>query len=86
MELFIFARFHASEGQEEGIAAALREVVGPTRQEQGCLAIAAYRSTQDPSLFYIHSHWVDESTRTGSMKRRFRRTPACPTRCASSNG
>ena len=61
MELFIFARFHASEGCEDAVAAAIRDVGGPTREEPGCLSIAAYRSTADPSLFYIHSRWIDEA-------------------------
>ena len=61
MELFIFARFHASEGQDSAVAAALREVVGPTREEPGCRAIEAYRSTRDARLFYIHSRWIDEA-------------------------
>jgi quinol monooxygenase YgiN len=60
MELFIFARFHASEGKEEAVAAALRDVVGPSREEAGCLAISAYRCIRDPRLFYIHSRWSDE--------------------------
>jgi len=62
MELTIFARFHARKGQEDAVAAALREIVGPTRAEPGCLAIEAYRSTADPGLFYIHSRWIDEAT------------------------
>ena len=61
MELFIFARFHARQGQEDEVAAAIREVNGPTRAEPGCLAIGAYRSTRDPRLFWIHSRWVDEA-------------------------
>ncbi len=61
MELFVFARFHACEGQDAAVAAALREVVGPTRQEPGCVAIEAYRSTGDQRLFYIHSRWADEA-------------------------
>jgi quinol monooxygenase YgiN len=61
MELLIFARFHAREGQEEAVAAAIREVVPPTRAEPGCGAIAAYRSTHDPRLHCIHSRWVDEA-------------------------
>jgi quinol monooxygenase YgiN len=61
MELFIFARFHALEGQNAAVAAALRETVEPSRQEAGCLAINAFRSTRDPRLFYIHSRWVDEA-------------------------
>jgi quinol monooxygenase YgiN len=61
MELFIFARFHARESQDPAVADALRDVIGPTREEPGCLAIDAYRSTRDPSLFYIHSRWIDEA-------------------------
>jgi quinol monooxygenase YgiN len=61
MELFIFARFHAREGQEGAVAAALREVVVPSREETGCLNIHAFRSTRDPQFFYIHSRWKDEA-------------------------
>lgn len=59
MELFIFARFHARESQDHAVAAALHDVIGATREEPGCLAIGAYRSTRDPRLFYIHSRWID---------------------------
>jgi quinol monooxygenase YgiN len=61
MELFIFARFHACEGQEAAVAAVLHDTVGPSREEPGCLEINAYRSTRHPRLFYIHSRWVDEA-------------------------
>ena len=61
MELFIFARFQARAGAADDLAAALREVVGPTSREAGCLAIGAFRSTSDPALFYIHSRWVEEA-------------------------
>ncbi len=61
MEIFIFARFHAREGQADAVAAALRAVVRPTRGEPGCRAIAAFRSTHDPRLFFIHSRWTNEA-------------------------
>jgi quinol monooxygenase YgiN len=61
MELFIFARFHASEGREDALAATLRDTVGPTRAEPGCLAAEVFRSTRDRRLFYIHSRWIDEA-------------------------
>jgi quinol monooxygenase YgiN len=61
MELFIFVRFHAREGQQEAVAAALREIVSPTREEPGCIEIAACRSVRDPRLFWIHSRWIDEA-------------------------
>jgi quinol monooxygenase YgiN len=61
MELFIFARFHARDGQQDAVAAALRDVVGPTRLEPGCHSIEAFGSTREPRLFYIHSRWADEA-------------------------
>jgi quinol monooxygenase YgiN len=61
MELFIFARFHARAGEETNVAAALRDVLGPSRAEAGCIAIDAFASTRDPRLFYIHSRWIDEA-------------------------
>jgi quinol monooxygenase YgiN len=61
MELFIFARFHARPGKESAVAAALLEVVSPSREEPGCLSIHAFRSVRDPQLFYIHSRWKDEA-------------------------
>ena len=61
MELFIFGRFHAREGQEGAVAAALRDVLGPSREEPGCLAIQHFRSIRDPRLFYVHSRWTDEA-------------------------
>jgi quinol monooxygenase YgiN len=61
MDLFIFARFHARDGQQDAVASALRDVVPPTRTEPGCRAIDAYRSTSDSRLYYIHSRWVDEA-------------------------
>jgi quinol monooxygenase YgiN len=61
MELVIFGRFHARLGQEEAVAAAIREVIVPTSGEAGCVAVNAYRSVRDPRLFYIHSRWRDEA-------------------------
>jgi quinol monooxygenase YgiN len=60
MELYIFARYHAGVGNEAAVADALADVVGPTRAEEGCLDIHAFRSIRDPRLFYIHSRWTDE--------------------------
>lgn len=59
MDLYIFARFHVREGQEAAAESALRDVVPPTRAEAGCVRCHVFRSTRDPRLFYIHSHWRD---------------------------
>ncbi len=59
--LTIFGRFHAREGCEAALAAAIAEVVPPTRAEPGCLAIAGFADLRDPRLFFIHSRWPDEA-------------------------
>ena len=60
MEIYIFGRFHAIAGNETPVADAITAVLGPTRQEPGCLSIQAFRSIRDPQLFYIHSSWTSE--------------------------
>jgi quinol monooxygenase YgiN len=59
--LTIFGRFHAREGCEAQVSAAIAEVVPPTRAEAGCLGIEGYADTRDPRLFFIHSTWPDEA-------------------------
>jgi quinol monooxygenase YgiN len=59
--LYIFARFHARPGQEAAVAEAMREGLGPAREEPGCVSIHHFRSIRDPRLFYIHSVWKDEA-------------------------
>ena len=61
MELFVFARFHAREGQEDAVAALMRNQLSPVRAEPGCVAIDAFRSTRDARLFYFHSRWINEA-------------------------
>jgi quinol monooxygenase YgiN len=61
MEMFIFGRFHARPGHESAVAEALLDVLGPSREEPGCVSIHAFRSVRDPQLFYIHSRWKDEA-------------------------
>ena len=61
VELFIFARFHSRPGQEDAVAEALQDVLGPSREEADCLSIHAFRSIRDPGHFYIHSRWTNEA-------------------------
>lgn len=60
MELYIFGRFHAGSGYEAAVAEAINNILGPTRDEPGCLDIHAFRSTRDARLFFIHSRWVSQ--------------------------
>ena len=60
-EFFVFTRCYAKEGQPHSLATTIQEVLGPTRQEPGCLSIEAFASRQDQRLFHIHSRWKDEA-------------------------
>jgi quinol monooxygenase YgiN len=59
MEIVIFGRFHARDGHEAEVEAALRDVREPTRAEPGCLELHLYRSVRDPRLLYVHSRFRD---------------------------
>jgi len=59
MELCIIGQFHAQPGHERAVEAAICKVIPRSRSEATCLAINAYRSNRDPSLFFIYSRWRD---------------------------
>ena len=61
MEQYVFVRLHAREGEEKAVEEVLREVMGPSREEVGCVSFHLFRSMRDPRLFYIHSRWRDEA-------------------------
>ena len=53
--------FTQRKGSKDAVAAALRDVLGPTRDEPGCRTIQHFRCIRNPRLFYVHSRWVDEA-------------------------
>jgi quinol monooxygenase YgiN len=61
VEQYTFVRLHARAGEESAVEQALREVMGPSRKEAGCLSLHLFRSRGDRRLFYIHSRWKDEA-------------------------
>jgi quinol monooxygenase YgiN len=61
MQLVIFARFRARDGEEDAVANELREVVPRVRGEPGCISIETFRAVSDTRLFFLHSRWIDEA-------------------------
>lgn len=55
-----FVRFEPQPGKEAAFRDEMLRVVEPTRGEIGCLAIRAFESIRQPTVFTIHSEWVDE--------------------------
>ena len=41
----------------DSIAAAMEELVEPTRAEPGCLTYEFYRDLEDPAVFICFEHW-----------------------------
>jgi quinol monooxygenase YgiN len=54
-------RFEPQPGKEAKFRDALLAVVGPTREEPGCLKIRVFESIGEPARFAIHSEWMDEA-------------------------
>ena len=61
MEQYVFVRLLAKAGNESAVEEFLREVMGPSREEPGCLSFHLFRSMRERRLFYIHSKWADEA-------------------------
>lgn len=61
VEQYVFVRLHTREGEETAVEEALREVTGPSREEDGCLSFHTFRSMRDRRLFFIHSRWLNEA-------------------------
>jgi len=60
-QVTVLVRLKAKAGKEARVRQELFNLLAPTRAEEGCLSIHAFRSTRDPLLFYIHSRWTDEA-------------------------
>src|SRR5206468_6467608 len=57
----------AREGQETLLEAELRALVGPTRNEEGCLTFDLHRSVDTPGAFLLHEVWATRDAHTEHM-------------------
>lgn len=61
MEIQVTTRFHARSKEVDHVSAAIEAIVPPVREEPQCLGVLAYRSLDDPRLFFITSRWAEVS-------------------------
>jgi quinol monooxygenase YgiN len=61
MAYVISSKWFVKEGEQEAVAAAIRQLVPPSRLEPGCLRLDAHRDPDDPLVFYFYEHWADEA-------------------------
>ncbi|WP_375479050.1 putative quinol monooxygenase [uncultured Jatrophihabitans sp.] len=57
MPLPVVAVITAKSGSEDVVRAALTELVGPTREEAGCLSYSLYQSSDDATVFVTVESW-----------------------------
>ncbi len=60
MTLHFFARLVPKPGNADAFRKALLEVLGPTREEPGCVGVRVFESHREPVTFQIHAEWLDE--------------------------
>jgi len=61
LSFHFIVRFQPLPGKEAAFRDELR-VNEPSRAEIGCLSIDVFESLRKPSMFAIHSEWVDEAS------------------------
>jgi quinol monooxygenase YgiN len=61
LSFHLFVRFEPRLGKKMAFREELLRVVEPTRAEIGCSSIRIFESLREPSVFAIHSEWVDEA-------------------------
>jgi quinol monooxygenase YgiN len=61
LSVHFLVRFEPLPGKEMEFRQEMLWNLEPTRAEIGCVAIHLFESLREPSVFAIHSEWVDEA-------------------------
>ena len=56
--LAVVATMRAAEGRTEDLRAALEALVGPTREEDGCIGYDLHQGIEDPRVFTFYEKWA----------------------------
>jgi len=59
--LIIAVDMIAAPGQLESLKQALRAMIAPTLQEDGCLRYQFYQDQEDPNKVLFYEHWRDQA-------------------------
>ena len=60
--IILTAMVKAKPGQEEAVKEALMSMVGPTRQEPGCLCYNLHQSKSDATQFMFYEQWASKAS------------------------
>ena len=59
MAYVVCAKWTAKEGEAENVAAAIRRLAGPSRQEPGMLLYLAHRDPENRNVFFFYEQYAD---------------------------
>ncbi len=59
MAYVVTAKWTAKEGEEEAVLEAVRQMVGPSRAEPGCLYYQPNRDPENPRVFFFYEQYAD---------------------------
>ena len=61
MAYVVTAKWTAKAGAEEEVFNAVREMIGPSRAERGCLFYQPNRDPENPGVLFFYELYVDEA-------------------------
>jgi quinol monooxygenase YgiN len=56
----VTAYWTAKQGEEDAVAAALSQLIEPSRAEPGILEYQIHRDPENPRLFFLYEKYIDE--------------------------
>src|SRR5215218_2861589 len=59
MAYVVCAKWIAKEGEEDAVASAVSQLVGPSRAEPGILLYQPHRDPEDPKVFFFYEQYRD---------------------------
>jgi quinol monooxygenase YgiN len=60
MAYVVCAKWIAKEGEADNVAAAVRELAGPSKAERGVLVYQAHRDPENANVFFFYEQYTDE--------------------------
>jgi quinol monooxygenase YgiN len=80
MSLRVVAHLHAQPGKEDDLRELLLGLIGPTRQEEGCISYELLHSNEDPCAFTFVEEWTEDAAldahfETDHLKQAIARAP-----------
>lgn len=57
-KLSVIAKFTAKPGREKDVLLGLKEMIAPTRLEEGCINYDLHESRTVPGVFYFYENWT----------------------------